>query len=65
MKIIQPGDLRRLDKTLRFTCTMCGCVWDANANEYRIECNRNESMTVCECPTCGKTTGNGKRIATE
>ena len=65
MKIIQQGDLKRLDKTLRFTCNACGCVWDANANEYRLEWDRNSQYPVCECPTCGKASYDGKRIATE
>ena len=65
MKIIQQGDLKRLDKTLRFTCNACGCVWDANANEYRHEWDGKDDMTVCYCPTCGKATYDGKRIATE
>lgn len=62
MKIIQQGDLGRLDKTLRFTCSVCGCVWDANANEYRLEWDRGSQDPVCECPTCGRKSYDGKRV---
>lgn len=54
MKIIKHGDLRRLDKTRRFTCHDCGCIWDANQTEYRHEFDRNSDVWICECPTCGR-----------
>jgi RNase P subunit RPR2 len=65
MKIIKHGDLKRLDTVRRFTCSACGCVWDANKNEYRVEFGLNESVTVCECPTCGLSAYDGRRIVKE
>lgn len=55
MKIIKEGDLKRLDKTRRFECPDCGCIWEATAFEYRREQGRyNETMIGCKCPTCRK-----------
>ena len=53
MKILKQGDLKRLDKTRRFSCDKCGCIWEANQTEYRREPDRNEDLIVCNCPTCG------------
>lgn len=55
MNIIKKGDLKRLDKTRRFTCDMCGCIWEANQKEYRRDDMFNE-LLVCSCPTCGSDT---------
>ena len=52
MNIIKPGDMSRLDTTKRFECPACGCIWDANASEYRREMDRNGDVFACECPTC-------------
>ena len=55
MKIIKEGDLSKLDTTRRFECTACGCIWEANATEYRRTQGRyNEDLICCECPTCHK-----------
>lgn len=54
MKIIKQGDLKCLEKIRRFECPDCGCIWEANAAEYRKEWDRNETLVVCECPTCRK-----------
>ena len=55
MKIIRQGDLSRLDKTRRFQCHDCGCIWDVNQTEYRYESDgRNGDTWICECPTCGR-----------
>ena len=63
MKIIKQGDLRRLDKTRRFTCRDCGCIWDANQTEYRYESDgRNEDLWICECPTCGRKSYNSQLL---
>ena len=55
MKIIKEGDRGRLARTRRFACKGCGCVFEAGPSEYRVEPDyRNGSMSVCQCPTCGK-----------
>lgn len=65
MHIIKQGDLRRLDTTRRFQCGVCGCVWDANASEYRKEYDRCNIVYACECPTCKKPSYDSKRIVEE
>lgn len=54
MKIIKEGDIRRLNTTRRFECPACGCIWLANASEYRREWDLNDAHIVCNCPTCHK-----------
>lgn len=61
MKIIKQGDLKRLDKTKRFSCDACGCIWEANQTEYRPEWGLNDDVIVCNCPTCGSATYEAKR----
>ena len=56
MKIIKQGDLKRLDKTKRFNCDACGCIWEANQTEYRHDFFMNEPRITCNCPTCGRPT---------
>lgn len=57
MKIIKVGDMNRLNTMHRFECERCGCVWEADASEYRIESDyRNGRYYVCKCPTCMRET---------
>lgn len=56
MNIIKQGDMKRQDKTRRFACDKCGCIWEANQTEYRHEWDRNGDTIVCSCPTCGNDT---------
>ena len=65
MKIIQPGNLERMDATRRFTCEKCGCVWDASSNEYTREWGLNDDVIACVCPTCGRRSYDSKRIVEE
>ena len=52
MKIITPG----YDNTVvRFECTWCKCVFEAERKEYDYEVDiRNEAYYTAECPCCGK-----------
>lgn len=53
MKIIKEGDLARVTSTRRFECERCGAIWEADASEYRVECDfRNGHYCVMACPTC-------------
>jgi len=53
MKIIKPGDLKRLDTARRFACGRCGCEFEADSAEYRTETDfRNGHYYVTACPTC-------------
>ena len=35
MKIIKEGDLNKLKKIKRFECKECGCIFEADKNEYK------------------------------
>lgn len=55
MKILKQGDLERLKKSLQFTCKLCGCVFEANDNEYVLvgeEWLNGNIEAVCNCPCC-------------
>lgn len=34
MKIIKEGDMRKLKRTRQFECDKCGCIFEADDNEY-------------------------------
>lgn len=50
-KIIIPGV--RQDKTKRFECSNCGCVFDADENDYYENDSLITRMYAAYCPTCG------------
>ena len=55
IKIIKPG--KKPDTTKRFTCSHCGCVFEADVDDYEVV---YESLDGCycyaaDCPTCGLT----------
>lgn len=59
MKIIREGDrgaaYRQEHHIVQFLCDKCGCIWDAEENEYHMVSNGyNEVYAACNCPTCGK-----------
>lgn len=55
MKIIKEGDLRKLLRTKRFTCKACGCVFEMDKGEYKVDMQYNEEYCWCVCPTCKQT----------
>lgn len=56
MKIIQHGDpkkLKELAATKTFRCASCGCVFEADWNEYtETTIRKKKSIFSCECPEC-------------
>lgn len=54
MKIIKEGDLNKLKETKKFYCRACGCVFEADNEEYIKEEQQLDVIFVCECPCCGK-----------
>lgn len=57
MKIIKQGKTEEelkliLSKTKRFECGMCGCIFEANADEYTHRTYLNETVYYCKCPNC-------------
>ena len=58
MKIIKQGlpkeEVERIAKaTKQFTCKRCGCIFEADKDEYSIrQCGYNETEYYCICPNC-------------
>lgn len=55
MKIIKPGNPNYKNKPIEFTCETCGCVFEADKNEYDTGVMYNDFCNYCTCPTCGHT----------
>ena len=53
MKIIRDGNLDKLNKVVSFECNDCGCIFEANHNEYEIKSSFSIEYYCCECPCCG------------
>ena len=56
MKILKQGlPKEEVEKvTKQFTCKRCGCIFEADKDEYRIrQCDYNETEYYCICPNCG------------
>lgn len=57
MNIIVEGDCSRLKKTKRFECEECGCIFEADKDEYKYCGSQREGDEwYCICPTCGNKT---------
>lgn len=55
MKIIKEGDLKKLKKIKRFECKECGCIFEAEKDEYKWGSQYNEAYYYCACPYCNQT----------
>lgn len=56
MKIIQHGRPETvLSSVKRFKCDSCGCVFEAEKDEYITGSQYNNIFYQCKCPECGKT----------
>lgn len=54
MKIVRHG--RSANRDRRFFCQSCGCIFDAEYDEYSYEIDcRNETIYSSICPECGTT----------
>lgn len=54
MKIVKHG--RSANRDRRFFCQSCGCIFDAEYDEYSYEIDcRNETIYSSICPECGTT----------
>lgn len=59
MKIIQQGDIELAKKYMSsiktFECEICGCLWEADKNEYTSFGSAWDltNTYVCKCPCCG------------
>ncbi len=58
MKVIKQGKSKEelkaiLNKTKRFECPTCGCIFEADEDEYDVD-NDFYSSFYCKCPNCGR-----------
>lgn len=58
MNIIKQGKTKEelkaiLNRTKRFKCKTCGCVFEADEGEYEFEEDYIYSTFYCKCPNCG------------
>lgn len=61
MKIVRHG--RSANRDRRFCCHSCGCIFDAECDEYSYEIDcRNETIYSSICPECGLTSYISSRI---
>lgn len=59
MKVIKQGKTKeelkaKLKATKRFECKTCGCVFEADEDEYEFEEDYIYSSYYCKCPNCGQ-----------
>lgn len=55
IKIIKQGRLKNPKDTRRFTCLLCGCVFDADRGDYEtIDGQYDEPIHQAICPSCHK-----------
>ena len=56
MKIIKEGDKKlaelKRNKVKRFECSFCGCIWEANKDEYVTSSQYNDEYYYSFCPCC-------------
>ena len=53
-KVIKPGKIK--ETTRRFKCPYCGCVFDADGDDYILTQDTHNDFTLeSDCPTCCST----------
>ncbi|OQA51446.1 MAG: hypothetical protein BWY47_00091 [Bacteroidetes bacterium ADurb.Bin302] len=54
MNILRLGNpkAKKEDKIKRFECEICGCIWQANKNEYKEDWSKHSIPVYCKCPCC-------------
>lgn len=53
MKILKNGDLRKFNQVKEFSCHYCGCVFEANKNEYTLHDDQRDGPWIeIRCPCC-------------
>ena len=50
MKIIREGNIS--NKTIRFNCPACNCIFEASSKEYIIGCKEDRAFVRINCPCC-------------
>lgn len=56
LHIVREGNKELLYKIRTFECDECGCIFEANKDEYKYGEQYNETYYYCVCPCCQRTT---------
>lgn len=61
LNIIKNGSIEEIEKrqkqTKEFLCKNCGCEWEADRGDYKVEPGLTDKIYVgMPCPFCGKYT---------
>ena len=61
LNIVKNGSMEEIEKHQRqtkdFSCKNCGCIWEADKGDYKIEQGLTDKIYVgMPCPFCGKYT---------
>ena len=54
IRIIKDGSLKKINKTKRFVCSNCDCIFEADDSSYTTSFWRNETYITTICPFCGE-----------
>lgn len=54
MKIIKPGNVKKIKQIKTFDCNFCGCLFVADNTEYKIGSQYNQMYYYIKCPFCGR-----------
>ena len=52
MKIIREGNLENIKNPKKFLCQRCGCIFEAEKDEYKGHNHYNDIYFYAECPCC-------------
>ena len=57
MNILRQGNKQlaeiELNKTRKFECFYCHCLWTAGKDEYKVGSKYNDDFYYMKCPCCG------------
>lgn len=64
MNVIKGGDKelaeRKIKKTKRFECEICGCIFEADKGEYKSSNCQWDFYYYAKCPCCGRNADEAK-----
>lgn len=52
IRIIKDGSLKKLNRTKRFACSKCDCIFEADDSSYTTHNWKNELYITVICPFC-------------
>ena len=52
MKILKPGNMKKMKGVRKFKCYCCDCEFEADNTEYRVDSQYTETLYFIDCPCC-------------